>query len=131
LTKADIRELSRRADLPTWDKPEMACLASRVPFGTTVNPEKLRQIEAAEDGLVRCGVRGGRVRHHGDVARVELPAADLARLGDPAFRGALLEAIRAAGFAFVAVDLEGYRRGRMHAGGAAEVIWRPDAGPRP
>jgi pyridinium-3,5-biscarboxylic acid mononucleotide sulfurtransferase len=126
LTKADIRELSRRAGLPTWDKPEMACLASRVPFGTVVDAEKLRQIDAAEEGLRRCGVRGGRVRHHGDVARVELPGAELARLGDAGFRTALVEAVRAAGFAFVAVDLEGYRRGRMHTAGTPQVIWRSE-----
>lgn len=114
LGKADIRELSRRAGLPTWDKPEMACLASRIPFGTPVDREKLRQIEAAEDGLRGCGIRGGRVRHHGDLARIELPAADLARLSDPGFRQALLEAVRTAGFQLVSVDLEGYQRGRMH-----------------
>jgi pyridinium-3,5-biscarboxylic acid mononucleotide sulfurtransferase len=125
LTKADIRALSHQAGLATWDKPEMACLASRIPFGSAVDAEKLRQVEVAEEGLERCGVRGGRVRHHGDVARVELPGTDLARLGEPEFRQALHAAVRAAGFSFVTVDLEGYRRGRMHESAAAEVRWRP------
>jgi uncharacterized protein len=114
LSKRDIRELSRRAGLPTWDKPAMPCLASRIPFGSPVEERKLRQIEAAEAGLRTCGVRGGRVRHHGDVARVELPPEDLGRIADPEFRAALVAAVRGAGFAFVSVDLEGYRRGRLH-----------------
>ena len=125
LTKRDIRELSRRAELPTWDKPAMPCLASRIPFGSPVEERKLRQVEAAEEGLRACGVRGGRVRHHGDVARVELPPEELDRIADPVFRSALVAAVRRAGFPFVTVDLEGYRRGRLHEVAAPQ----PEAAP--
>jgi uncharacterized protein len=125
LRKADIRALSRELGLPTWDKPEMPCLSSRIPYGSRVEPEKLRSIEAAEEGLRACGIRGGRVRHHGDIARLELPAEALALALDPEVRARLVSAVRAAGFQYVALDLEGYRRGRMNeVAGAAPIVWR-------
>jgi uncharacterized protein len=132
LSKADIRALSRAAGLPTWDKPEMPCLSSRIPFGSPVDAEKLRQIERAEEGLRALGVRGARVRHHGDVARVELPAEWLAQLGDAAFRAGLSEALAAAGFRHHTVDLAGYRKGGFH-GSSAPIDWRtlsPNEDPR-
>jgi uncharacterized protein len=114
LHKEAIRSLSRERGLPTWDKPAMPCLASRIPFGEAVDPEKLRQVERAEEALQDCGIRGGRVRHHGQIARLEVPEAALATLTDPQQRRRLVEGVRAAGFLYVAVDLEGYRRGRLH-----------------
>ena len=122
LTKAEVRELSRYLGLPTWEKPEMPCLSSRIPYGTSVDPAKLRQIETAEASLRAAGIRGGRVRYHNDVARLELPPEDLARLADPELRGTLVAGIRAAGFTYVTVDLEGYRKGRLNE--AAAVQWR-------
>jgi uncharacterized protein len=114
LGKREVRALSRLLDLPTWDKPASPCLASRIPTGQPVDAGKLAQIDQAERVLWDCGVRGGRVRHHGDVARVELPASDLALLADPRLRQRLAAGVKAAGFRFVAVDLEPYRLGRLH-----------------
>ncbi len=115
LTKAEIRELSRRLELPTWDKPAMACLSSRVPHGTPVTPEVLARIERAEAALHALGFRACRVRHHGDVARIEVPLEDLGRLAAPGTRDAVAAGVRAAGYKFVAVDLEGYRTGSVAA----------------
>jgi uncharacterized protein len=130
LGKQDIRALSRRAGLPTWDKPEAPCLASRIPFGSQVNKPKLAQIDAAEAVLRDCGIRGGRVRHHGEIARVELPPDQLGRLADPVLRERLVAGLRAAGFLYVTADLEGYRRGRQHeAAGTAQVVFRPRGAP--
>jgi len=125
LTKPQVRALSRHLGLPTWEKPEMPCLSSRIPYGTSVDPEKLRQIEAAETSLRAAGIRGGRVRYHGDVARIELPPGDLARLADPAWCERLAAGVRAAGFTYAAVDLEGYRKGRLNE--APAVQWRAPA----
>jgi len=126
MTKRDIRELSQQAGLPTWDKPEMPCLSSRIPFGSPVEDGKLRQIEAAEEALADCGLRGGRIRHHGDIARIERPPESLERLADPALRHRLVTAVRAAGFAYVTLDLDGYRRGKLHERTSqADVAWVP------
>jgi len=114
LRKGDVRQLSRLMGLPTWDKPAAPCLASRIPFGQAVDEDKLAQVEAAEEALRACGIRGGRVRHHGDIARVELPAEWIALLATPELRAQLVQGVRAAGFLYVAVDLEPYRRGRLH-----------------
>jgi len=113
LTKADIRALAQHLDLPVWDKPAFACLGSRFPYGTQITPEKLAQVEAAEDILWDAGFRQYRVRHHGEVARIEVDRADMSRLLD------LAESITAqfkahAGFTYVAMDLLGYRRGSMN-----------------
>jgi uncharacterized protein len=108
ITKPQVRALSRHLGLPVWDKPAMACLASRVPTGTTITPQLLRQIERAEDVLVELGFRQFRVRHHGDVARIELPVADLARAIE--LRQPIIEGIRAAGYRHVTLDLSGFRR---------------------
>ena len=114
LGKDRIRALSRALGLPTWDKPAEPCLSSRIPFGTPVTAERLARVRAAEEVLERLGFRVHRVRHHESVARVELPAEDLARALEPTVRRALVEGIRAAGFAFVALDLEGFRSGSAH-----------------
>jgi uncharacterized protein len=114
LGKEDVRALSRAFGLPTWDKPATPCLASRIPYGASVDAHKLSQIERAEAVLQSHGIRGARVRHHGAVARIELASADLARLADPGLRAALTDGVRRAGFEFVTVDLDGYRRGRLN-----------------
>lgn len=111
LTKADVRDLARALDLPCADKPAAPCLASRIPHGEPVTPEKLAQVEAAERVLRGLGFGDGRVRHHGDVARVELPGSDLARAASPDVAPRLLDGVRAAGFRFVALDLAGIQSG--------------------
>lgn len=112
LTKADVRELAQALGLPVWDKPAMACLSSRVPHGTPITPELLRQIESAEDTLVALGFRQFRVRHHGEVARLELPAEDLPSA--LAQRDAIVAGVEAAGYRFVALDLAGFRSGSLN-----------------
>lgn len=114
LTKAEIRELSRELGLPTWNKPALACLASRFPYGTEVNPERLGQVERAEDALYALGFRGARVRYHGEVARIEVAPADMPALLAQA--GQAVAGVKAAGFIYVAMDLQGYRRGAMNEG---------------
>ena len=113
-TKADIREASRRMGLPTADQPASACLASRIPYGSRVTPEVLRQVERAEAALADLGFLQLRVRHHGDVARVELAPAEIGRLLDPACRAAVAAAVQGAGFRYAAVDLQGYRTGSLN-----------------
>lgn len=112
LTKAEIRAWSRELGLPTWDQPAAPCLASRLPYGHAVTPARLRQVEAAELGLRALGLRDVRVRHHGDAARIEVAAAEWARAAKLAAR--LDDAVRAAGFATVLLDVEGYRRGALN-----------------
>lgn len=107
ITKADVRALARDLGLPVWDKPAMACLSSRVPTGTPITPALLQQIEAAEDVLAALGFRQFRVRHHGDLARIELPAAELPRAVEQAAQ--IVADIRRAGYRFVALDLAGFR----------------------
>lgn len=115
LTKAEIRELTREVyDLPTWDKPELACLSSRIPHGTPVTEKRLTTVEQAEAGLRDLGFVEIRVRHHGEVARLELGPEEIGALLDPEMRERASRAVKAAGFRFVAVELEGYRRGSMN-----------------
>ena len=116
LSKLEIRRLSRELGLPTWDKPSMACLSSRVPYGTEVAPDLLRRIEAAEDVLRGLGLRQFRVRHHGDVARVEVDPRDFEELVRSPLRETLVERIKAAGYLYVALDLQGYRTGSLNEG---------------
>lgn len=116
LTKAEIRELSRRAGLPTWNEPASACLSSRIPYNVEVTEEKLRAIEQAEALLRDLGFRLCRVRHHGDTARLEIDAADMPRAIDPATRTAIVSGLRALGFRYVALDLQGYRTGSLNEG---------------
>lgn len=113
LDKAAVRRIARALGLAVWDKPAMACLASRIPFGERITPEKLTQVARAESALRALGFRGGRVRHHGQVARIELPPGLLARALDPTVRADVVAGVKAAGFAFVALDLEGYRTGSL------------------
>ncbi|MCC6748288.1 MAG: ATP-dependent sacrificial sulfur transferase LarE [Deltaproteobacteria bacterium] len=114
LGKQEIRELSRDLGLPTWDKPQLACLASRFPYGTAIDVERLGRVERFEDGLADLGFRGSRVRFHESVARIELPLEQLARAVEPEVRGALVALGRRLGFAYVTIDLAGYRTGAMN-----------------
>ena len=115
LTKADIRGLSRHLGLPTADKPALACLASRFPYGTRITPERLAAVEALEAAVHDLGFRQARVRYHGDVARIEVDPDAVSRLAEPDTRRAVLNAGRRAGFLYVAADLEGYRTGSLNA----------------
>jgi uncharacterized protein len=115
LGKEEIRELSRRCALPTWDKPSAACLASRIPYGDRITAEKLKQVDAAENFLRDLDGMGQiRVRHHGDTARIEADAEGMARFGEPALRGQVAARLKELGFCFVALDLEGYETGSLN-----------------
>jgi pyridinium-3,5-biscarboxylic acid mononucleotide sulfurtransferase len=111
-TKAEIRSHSRAFGLETWDQPSSPCLSSRLPYGLAVTPQRLRQVERAEDAVRALGLREFRVRHHGDVARLEVAPAELrAALGR---RAVLNDVVRTAGFARVLLDVEGYRQGALN-----------------
>jgi pyridinium-3,5-biscarboxylic acid mononucleotide sulfurtransferase len=112
LTKAEVRAWSEAYGLPTWDKPQMACLASRIPYGTPVTPERLVQVERAEIGVRALGFRDLRVRHHGELGRVEIGEAELDRAFE--LRAEIARAVKAAGFKLAALDLEPFRSGRMN-----------------
>jgi uncharacterized protein len=117
LTKAEIRSLSRRAGLPTWDEPASACLSSRIPYFSEVTDAKLRMIEQAEAILREQGFRVCRVRHHGDaepLARIEIGRDEMARALEPDVAEAIDRALRALGYRHVAVDLRGYRLGSLN-----------------
>lgn len=114
LTKGEIRELSRRRGLPTWNKPAYACLASRIPYGVEVTTDRLQRIERAEAVLHDMGLEAVRVRDHGEVARVEVESSALARLLEPGVREAVVAGLKRVGFHYVALDLEGYRTGSLN-----------------
>jgi len=130
LTKAEIRELSRQLGLRTWDKPQLACLSSRFPYGTKITPERLRRVDAFEDGLRALGFRELRVRFHEDasapvtgggaprelpaIARLELPVAELTRAVEPGVREGIVLLGKRLGFAYVALDLVGFRSGSLN-----------------
>jgi uncharacterized protein len=114
LTKAEIRELSRRAGLPTWDEPASACLSSRIPYQSEVTVSKLAMIEQAEEALRRHGFRVCRVRHHETVARLEIGRDEMARALDPAVSQALVSELKAIGYQYVCLDLQGYRTGSLN-----------------
>ncbi|HKP86548.1 MAG TPA: ATP-dependent sacrificial sulfur transferase LarE [Blastocatellia bacterium] len=114
LTKADIRELSRRAGLPTWNEPASACLSSRVPYGQVVTIEKLSMVDRAEIALKQLGFIQVRVRHHGDVARIEVAEEEMPRALDQQMAARMAGALKALGFKYVALDLEGYRTGSLN-----------------
>jgi uncharacterized protein len=112
LAKADVRDASRRLGLRTWDKPAAACLASRVPYGTEVSVAVLSRVERAEAVLRELGFRQVRVRHYGDTARIEVELAELDRLLE--VRAEVVAGVRAAGYRYVTVDLEGFRSGNLN-----------------
>ena len=109
LSKADVRRLAREAGLPTWDKPQAACLSSRIPHGTPVTVEALRTVEAAEAAVRALGFPQVRVRHHGTLASVEVPSSDLARLQAEPLRTGVVQAVMGAGYLEVSIDPRGYR----------------------
>jgi uncharacterized protein len=114
LAKNDIRALSQERGLPTWDKPAMACLSSRIPYGTEVTVEALERIGAAEAFLRSLGIRQLRVRHHDDVARIELEPDDMAVLLDAATRARAVERLKELGYKYVTLDLAGFRSGSLN-----------------
>ncbi len=111
-TKADVRAASQQLGLRTWDKPAMACLASRIPYGTEVSVSLLSQLDRAEAALRRLGFRELRVRHYGETARLEVPLADLATVIER--RDAVVQAVSAQGYRYVTLDLEGFRSGNLN-----------------
>jgi uncharacterized protein len=117
MAKSEIRAAARSLGLPNWNKPSFACLSSRIPHGTPVTVSALRQIEAAEDAVKELGFTQVRVRHHGDVARIEVDAQDIANL--IARRDDVVAAVRRAGYKFVSADLEGYSTGSLNR------TWKP------
>ena len=112
ITKPEVRAIARHLGLPVWDKPAMACLSSRVPHGTPIDPQLLRQIEAAEDVLVAFGLRQFRVRHHGEIARLELPPQEFQTI--LAHHQEIVAGLKAAGYRFVTLDLDGFRSGSLN-----------------
>jgi uncharacterized protein len=114
LTKGDIRELSRRFNLPTWDKPAFACLASRIPYGERIDREKLTRIEKAEDALRAAGFRQFRVRSHETIARIEVAPEERRRFFDEAIMDSISRSLKSYGFLYVALELEGYLMGNMN-----------------
>jgi uncharacterized protein len=112
--KADVRELARALGLDIWDKPALACLSSRFPYGTPITLDLLRQVDRAEQAVHDAGVRVCRVRHHGEVARIEVPETEIASLCDPVLRRAITAGVKAAGYRFVALDLGGYVSGNLN-----------------
>ena len=116
LTKDDIRELSRRAGLPTWDEPASACLSSRIPYNSEVTSEKLQMIERAEQVLRALGFRICRVRHHDTLARLELGRDEVERALEPALRDRIVRELKAIGYQHVTIDLQGYRMGSLNEG---------------
>lgn len=114
LGKAEIRDLARAADLRIWDKPASACLSSRIEYGRAVTPEALGIVERGEDALRALGFRQFRVRHHGEMVRIEIARDELARALDPRMAGEFTRIFKALGFKFVTLDLEGFRSGSMN-----------------
>jgi uncharacterized protein len=114
LGKEEIRNLSRRLGLPTWQKQPFACLSSRFPYGTEITPERLAQVDRCETFLRRRNFTQYRVRYHGDTARIEVAEQEIARLLEAELRREVVAAFKAAGFTYVALDLQGYRTGSMN-----------------
>jgi uncharacterized protein len=114
LTKAEIRELSREAGLPTWDEPASACLSSRIPYQSEVTVPKLQMVERAEEALRALGFRICRVRHHDTLARLEISREEMPRALEPATNAAIVRELKAAGYKYVSLDLQGYRMGSLN-----------------
>ena len=116
LTKAEIREISKVWDLPTWDKPAFACLSSRFPYGMRITRELLRQVDDAEQFLYDLGIRQFRVRHHGELARIELDAEEISLLRQKTIRDQIKDHYKTLGYEHVTLDLQGYRSGSLNEG---------------
>lgn len=120
-TKDDIRKMSKELGLPTWNKPAYACLSSRFPYGEEITSDKLSMVEKAEDYLLKLGFVGFRVRHHGDIARIELRQDQINMMMDENMRKDVIKKFKGVGFKYVSLDLEGYRTGSMNEA-VAEMI---------
>lgn len=116
LTKAEIREVSKRWDLPTWDKPAFACLSSRFPYGTRITRENLRLVDRAEQFLFDLGIRQFRVRHHDTLARIEVDPQEIEFIAAKSIRTQINERFKSLGYEYVALDLQGYRSGSLNEG---------------
>ena len=114
LTKADIRELARRAGLPVWDRPASACLSSRIAYGIEVTPERLATVEKGEEAVRALGFRHFRVRYHEKLVRLEIAPEELARALTPEMARKFVEIFKPLGFTYVTLDLEGYRQGSLN-----------------
>ena len=114
LTKAEIRELSRRAGLPTWDRPAAACLSSRIPYGTPVTIQNIKTVEVGEEEMKELGFRQFRTRFHGELVRIEIAQEEMARALDPAMAAKFTALFKGLGFKYVTLDLEGYRQGSLN-----------------
>jgi len=114
LTKAEIRELARQAGLPIWDRPASACLSSRIPYGTPVTIQNLKKVEDGEEALRKLGFRQFRVRHHGDLVRIEIAPDELSKTLDPQMAQRFTEIFKKLGYKYVTLDLEGYRTGSLN-----------------
>lgn len=114
LAKSEIRSLSREAGLPTWNRPAAACLSSRIPYGSRVTREKVKAVEQGEEALVQLGFRVFRVRHHGELARIEVGRDELPRALDPEMADKFVRVFRDLGFKYVTLDLAGYRQGSLN-----------------
>ncbi len=114
LRKAEIRELSRLAGLPTWDRPASACLSSRIPYGTPVTVETVKTVEQGEEAIKKLGFRQFRVRFHGELVRIEVAPEELSRALDPEMAARFVELFKPLGFHYVTLDLEGYRQGSLN-----------------
>ncbi|MDE0300073.1 MAG: ATP-dependent sacrificial sulfur transferase LarE [Candidatus Poribacteria bacterium] len=124
LTKADIRDVSNAWGLPTWDKPAFACLSSRFPYGTRITRDLLRQVDRAEQFLYDLGVRQFRVRHHEDLARIELEPQEISNIATKSMRTQIDEYFKSLGYRYVTLDLQGYRSGSLNEGVANVSIGR-------
>jgi uncharacterized protein len=124
LGKAEIRELAREAGLRVWDKPASACLSSRIEYGRPVTPEALQVVEQGEDALRTLGFRQFRVRHHGDIVRIEIAREELPRALSVEMAGQFIPIFKKLGFKFVTLDLEGFRSGSMNSLLSAEELTR-------
>ena len=127
-TKGDIRSCSHELGLPTWDKPSFACLASRFPYGERITDEKLAMVEKAEDLLIRLGFKQFRCRIHGNMARIEVLPEDFPRIMEESVRREIAESYKSYGFAYVALDMQGFRSGSMNETLSAAEISRDTAG---
>lgn len=114
MSKEDIRRYSRELNLPSWDKPAIACLSSRFPYGVEINVERLQKIGACERFLKELRFREFRVRYHGELARIEVAPEEIERFFEPAIREAIVEKFKEIGFSFISLDLQGYRTGSMN-----------------
>jgi len=114
LAKKDIRSLSKEMNLKTWDKPPMACLATRIPYGTAITRKALGVVEQAENVILTLGFRNCRVRHHGEIARIEVDPLDFEKIFNENIKAVIIKKFRNLGFSHISVDMEGYRQGSMN-----------------